>query len=121
MLEECIDISRAKQNDYIINPNFNSELGQLSEDTDRVKGQMLKLRAHVENDLQTKKRVDLVESQMHSFIFEVNKKEGDAGMRNSKNQYKVLGMKMSVMNFTCNELRELVKQYDELQDEYAMK
>ena len=28
---------------------------------------------------------------------------------------------MNVMNFTCNELRELVKKYDELNDEYSMK
>lgn len=26
MLEECIDINKAKQNDYIIHPNFSPEL-----------------------------------------------------------------------------------------------
>ena len=26
MLEECIDIAKARQNDYIINPNFSSDL-----------------------------------------------------------------------------------------------
>ncbi len=26
MLEECIDIAKARQNDYIINPNFSPEL-----------------------------------------------------------------------------------------------
>jgi len=26
MLEECIDIGKAKQNDYIINPDFSPEL-----------------------------------------------------------------------------------------------
>ena len=31
MLEECIDISKAKQNDYVINPNFNGDLSDLSE------------------------------------------------------------------------------------------
>jgi hypothetical protein len=29
MLEECIDIGKARQNDYIINPNFSPELQQL--------------------------------------------------------------------------------------------
>lgn len=31
MLEECIDIGKAKQNDYIINPDFCPELKQISE------------------------------------------------------------------------------------------
>jgi hypothetical protein len=26
MLEQCIDIAKARQNDYIINPNFSEEL-----------------------------------------------------------------------------------------------
>lgn len=82
---------------------------------------MMELKKQVEQDLRTKKKVDLVESQMHTFVFEVNKKEGDAGMRQSKNQYKVLGMKMAVTTFTCNELKELVKKYDELNEEYSMK
>lgn len=30
MLEECIDIGKAKQNDYIINPDFSPELKKLS-------------------------------------------------------------------------------------------
>ena len=61
---------------------------------------------------------------MHSFVFEankVNKNEGDARIRQSKNQYKVLGMKIAVMTFTCNKLRELVKKYDELNEEYSIK
>ena len=30
MLEECIDIGKAKQNDYIINPEFSPELKELN-------------------------------------------------------------------------------------------
>ena len=30
MLEECIDIGKARQNDYIINPNFSPELKELN-------------------------------------------------------------------------------------------
>jgi hypothetical protein len=30
MLEECIDIGKAKQNDYIINPDFSPELKELN-------------------------------------------------------------------------------------------
>lgn len=36
MLEDCIDISKAKQNDYIINSNFSEELGQLSKQIKKV-------------------------------------------------------------------------------------
>jgi hypothetical protein len=32
MLEKCIDISAAKQNDYVINPNFDDSLKELSTD-----------------------------------------------------------------------------------------
>jgi len=32
MLEECIDIGKAKQNDYIINPEFSPELRELNEE-----------------------------------------------------------------------------------------
>jgi hypothetical protein len=30
MLEECIDIGKAKQNDYIINPDFSPELKEIN-------------------------------------------------------------------------------------------
>ena len=37
MLEECIDIGKARQNDYIINPNFSPELQSLNHKTTEVK------------------------------------------------------------------------------------
>lgn len=37
MLEECIDIGKAKQNDYIINPDFSPELKELSQLQNRVR------------------------------------------------------------------------------------
>lgn len=43
------------------------------------------LKTQVESDLGTTKRVDLVESNLHTFMFEVDKKEGDAGVRKSAN------------------------------------
>ena len=44
MLEECIDIGKARQNDYIINPNFSPELQQLDQSIQEVKKRMEKLR-----------------------------------------------------------------------------
>lgn len=40
MLEECIDIGKAKQNDYIINPNFSPELKQINNELMKAKRKM---------------------------------------------------------------------------------
>ena len=85
MLEECIDIGKAKQNDYIINPDFSPELKELNVEIQLIRDKMEKLKTSVEEDLGTTKRVDLVESNLHTFMFEVDKKEGDAGVRKSNN------------------------------------
>ena len=37
MLEECIDIGKAKQNDYIINPDFSPELKEINTQVNGVK------------------------------------------------------------------------------------
>lgn len=57
MLEECIDIGKAKQNDYIINPDFSPELKQLNEQINVVRKKMEKLRQAVDEDLGTNKPV----------------------------------------------------------------
>jgi DNA mismatch repair ATPase MutS len=116
MLEECIDIGKAKQNDYIINPNFSPELKELNDQINGVKRQMERLRQAVDNDLGTNKPIAIVESNMHIFIFEVEKKEGDAGMRQSKETYKIISIKNRIMSFTCSGLKDLVRQFNELED-----
>jgi len=45
---------------------------------------MEKLRQAVDDDLGVSKPVTMVESGLHTFVFEVLKAEGDAGMRKSK-------------------------------------
>lgn len=62
-----------------------------------------------------------MESPTHVYMFEVDKKEGDAGMRQSRNEYKILSMKNRVMSFTCEELKELVRQYTDVQSAYQEK
>lgn len=44
MLENCIDIGKARQNDYIINPSFSPELKQINDQITDVKRNMEKLR-----------------------------------------------------------------------------
>ena len=43
MLEECIDIGKAKQNDYIINPDFSPELKELNTEINKVLDRMREL------------------------------------------------------------------------------
>lgn len=84
MLEDCIDIGKARQNDYIINPGFSPELKAINDQINDVKKNMEKLRQAVDDDLNVSKPVTMVESGLHTFVFEVLKAEGDAGMRKSK-------------------------------------
>jgi hypothetical protein len=57
---------------------------------------------------------------MHTFTFECDKKEGDAGMRkqNKKFNYKIISIKNKIMSFTTSELKDLVREYNELEDSY---
>lgn len=102
MLEQCIDIGKAKQNDYIINPQFSPDLKQIDAEINKVKRKIEDLRRKTEDDLGCNKPVNLVESQMHTFVFECDKKEGDAGMRNhnKKYNYKIISIKNKIMSFS---------------------
>lgn len=121
MLEECIDIAKAKTNDYMINPDFSPDLKQLSIEIAKIRKKMDSLKKKVEDDLQSSKPVNIVDSNLHSFVFEVDKKEGDNGMRNSKTTYKIISIKNKIMSFTCQELKDLVREYNELEDSYKGK
>ena len=81
---------------------------------------MEKLRQQVEQDLGVSKSVNLVESNMHTFVFEVDKKEGDDGMRKSSQTYKVISIKNRIMSFNCSGLKDLVRQFTELEDQYRV-
>ena len=118
MLEQCIDISKAKQNDYIINPQFSPDLKTIDQEINKVKRKIEELRRKTEEDLECSKPVNLVESQMHTFVFECDKKEGDAGMRkhNKKYNYKIISIKNKIMSFSIQELKDLVREYNELED-----
>ena len=120
MLEQCIDIGKAKQNDYIINPMFSPDLKSIDSEIHKVKKKIDDLRRRVEDDLECNKPVNLVDSQMHTFTFECDKKEGDAGMRkaNKKFNYKIISIKNKIMSFTTSELKDLIREYNELEDSY---
>lgn len=120
MLEQCIDISKAKQNDYIINPAFSQDLKAIDTDINKVRRKIEDLRKRVEDDLGCNKPVNLIESQMHTYVFECDKKEGDAGMRRhgKKFNYKIISIKNKIMSFSVQELKDLVREHNELEDQY---
>ena len=62
------------------------------------------LKKEVENDLDISKKISIIESEVHTFLFEVDKIEGDKGMRKSKTKYKIVSVKNRLMVFTCQEL-----------------
>jgi len=79
------------------------------------------LRQDVEDDLATSKGISLVDSLQHTYLFEVNKKEGDAGFRKSAEQYRVVSVKQGRSLFTCKQLKELANQHLELEEAYREK
>jgi len=66
------------------------------------------------------KEIKLVESQIHGFLFEIDKKEGDAAFRKSKINYKTITTKGRVMSFTYPDLQDLVKKLNKKQEDYKI-
>ena len=66
-----------------------------------VKKRIEQLRQAVDDDLGVNKPVQLVESNLHTFVFEALKTEADAGIRKSKQTYKVISIKNRIMSFNC--------------------
>lgn len=85
MIEDSIDIGRARQNDYVIKADFDEELKVCRANMDKVLKKIEDTRQEVEDDLGVSKRISLTDSNQFIYLFEVNKKEGDAGFRKSKN------------------------------------
>ena len=68
------------------------------------------------------KTIKLETSNQYTFLFEVDKKEGDDGMRKSSNTYRIVQVqKNRAMTFTCPKLKELVNRYQKLQEEAEAK
>jgi len=66
--------------------------------------QINKLKDRLPNILGVSKSIALVESQIHGFLFEIDKKEGDAAFRKSDINFKTITTKGRVMSFTYPEL-----------------
>ena len=118
MLEECIDVNKARQHQYVINPSFSPELKELSDLSAGVMSEIEQLRQEVVDDLGLTKEVKLATNQTYTYVFEIDKKEGDNGMRSSRENYKTVSCKMRIMAITCNRLKKLVEKYNHYESEY---
>ena len=78
------------------------------------------MRQEVTADLDTTNEVKLINDLRHTFLFEVEKKDGDAGMRKSKENYKTVSVKMRMMTFTCRGLQDLAKKFNEYEEQYRV-
>ena len=65
LLEDCIDFSKAKQNEYVINPNFEPALKAFTTELDEIRARMDALKDSVADDLGVSKKFELVESNTH--------------------------------------------------------
>jgi DNA mismatch repair protein MSH2 len=116
MIEQSIDMNKAKRGEYIINPSFSPKLGELNKNIEEVRSRIDELREQVSDDLGID--VKLTDNNTYTFVFEVNKKEGDEAFRKSKNKYKTISIKQKAISFTVNDLQDLVSDYNDHTQSY---
>lgn len=120
MIEESVDISQIKQGEYIINPEFSEELKKLDEEINSTYHKIENLKNKIQEELCLRRNISIQEHQSHGFLFEVDKKEGDAALRQSNLTFNIVTTKNKIMTFTCPELKVLVQEFNELQSQYKM-
>ncbi len=116
MIEQSIDMDKAKRGEYIINPSFSPKLGELNKKIEAARGEIERLKETVSDDLGVD--VKLVENNTYTYVFEVNKKEGDEAFRKSKVKYKTISIKNKSISFTMNDLQDLVSDYNDYTSTY---
>jgi DNA mismatch repair protein MSH2 len=116
MIEQSIDMGRAKRGEYIINPSFSPKLGELNRSIEQVREQIEELRKETADDLGID--VKLIDNNTYTFVFEVNKKEGDEAFRKSKTGYKTISIKQKAISFTVGDLQGLVSDYNDYTSTY---
>ena len=116
MIEQSIDMDKAKRGEYIINPSFSPKLGELNRKIEAARQEIEKLKETVSDDLGID--VKLVDNNTYTFVFEVNKKEGDEAFRKSKVKYKTISIKNKSISFTMNDLQDLVSDYNDYTSTY---
>ena len=116
MIEQSIDMEKAKHGEYLITSSFSPKLSQINKELNKFLAQIESHRKIVEKDLNID--VKVTDSNTHIFLFESNKKEGDDAFRASSKKYKTISIKQRTVAFTTNELTEIVADYVEQKNDY---
>lgn len=116
MIEQSIDMEKAKRGEYIINPSFSPKLGELNKKIESSRAEIERLKESVADDLGLD--IKLIDHNTYTFAFEVNKKEGDEAFRKSKMKYKTISIKNKSISFTTNDLQNLISDYNDYTSTY---
>lgn len=116
MVEKAIDLNKAKEGEYLINPNFNNKLMSLNNEISKVLKTIDKIKKDVEDDLGV--NIKLVDSATHTYLFEVNKKDGDQAFRRTSKKYKTQTIKNKIISFTNDKLTEQCAHYSDFMQQY---
>lgn len=117
LVEQSIDMDRARKGEYVVNPAFSPKLGEIDKRTKRALESIERHRQEVSDDLGGLD-IKLIESNTHTYLFEVSKKEGDNAFRSTKSKYKQISIKQRTIAFTSQKLQELVSDYNEESEKY---
>ena len=116
MIEKAIDLEKAKEGEYLIRPQFSSKLKDLSNEICKILKDIENLKKSAENDLGIE--VKLVDSNTHTYLFEVPKKNGDQAFRHSSKKYKQISIKNNKISFNNDKLVELCAHYCDFMSQY---
>ncbi len=72
MIEQSIDIDKAFQGEFIVNPKFSATLTDLNKEIQKILRQIEDIRKDEEARLSI--NISLTESGQHTYVFEANKK-----------------------------------------------
>ena len=120
LIEEAIDIRKARIEEYVVKPGFSDELTELERERQEVLNKMEEEREKVEDLLRSEKGVKLVESKSMGFVYEVKKKEGYEGFRDCKRHFRQLTTTKTNISFTDPVLKSFVEQYHRIHHNYLI-
>ncbi|KAK8850438.1 hypothetical protein IAR55_004356 [Kwoniella newhampshirensis] len=118
MVEETIDIDELEYHNYVLRPEFNSDLQDRREHLLSIRDQLDAEHMAVADDLKLdpEKKLHLENHQVYRYSFRITKAE--AGLIRKNKEYIDLATQKSGTIFTTRKLRALSEEYFKVQEEY---
>jgi len=113
LIKKAIYLDKACEFEYIINPKFSNTLKELDSDKSKTYAKIEIYRKSFEDELGC--TVKIIDSNTYTILFEVKKKEDEA-FQNTKKTYKTFSIIKSIINFTKDQLIELIDDYSFILD-----